>query len=420
MNTWPSLAEFMLYGTNPQGRFGTVRSKELRDTTLWLTDQYTRQVDKKDYEVHDHLGNVRTVLSDMKLNGGTQSSPQFSANLKSYNNFYPSGMIEPDKTFSSDEYRYSFNGKEVDKEVNGNGNIYDYGFRVYNPRLARFLSMDPLTRSFPELTPYQFSSNTPIWAIDLDGLEATINCYTVINQEEGEVRFLRKIDNISERFDAKSSSGLTQYNNATSKPATHNDYTTEQYQYFDKDGKRLHLRRNEQGNLVAGENELIKIHRNQFGPLVHNDAYPGGNNPLTPDLDNDYRREPKSLADAAGLKHDKGYDKVLAKGLSGVFLNLSTFDADAELVKDCMRIQLMARLGYMDPWTGTAISEETLESSAQMILGFSLVTGGKGVVKTPGVALGYINKAVQDLRKEFKDFNNQLERDIRRALSLPE
>lgn len=34
------------------------------------------------------------------------------------------------------------------------------------------LSVDPLTKSFPMLTPYQFASNTPIMAIDLDGLEA--------------------------------------------------------------------------------------------------------------------------------------------------------------------------------------------------------------------------------------------------------
>ena len=31
--------------------------------------------------------------------------------------------------------------------------------------------MDPLRRQYPELTPYQFASNTPIQAIDLDGLE---------------------------------------------------------------------------------------------------------------------------------------------------------------------------------------------------------------------------------------------------------
>jgi RHS repeat-associated protein len=69
---------------------------------------------------------------------------------------------------------YGFNGKEKDSEWNGGGGIYDYGFRIYDPRLGRFLSVDPLTKSYPELTPYQFASNTPIAAIDLDGLEAVI------------------------------------------------------------------------------------------------------------------------------------------------------------------------------------------------------------------------------------------------------
>jgi hypothetical protein len=44
--------------------------------------------------------------------------------------------------------------------------------RIYDPRLGRFLSVDPLATKYPELTPYQFASNTPIRAIDLDGLEA--------------------------------------------------------------------------------------------------------------------------------------------------------------------------------------------------------------------------------------------------------
>ena len=35
----------------------------------------------------------------------------------------------------------------------------------------RFLSTDPLTKSFPMLTPYQYASNRPIDGIDLDGLE---------------------------------------------------------------------------------------------------------------------------------------------------------------------------------------------------------------------------------------------------------
>ena len=39
---------------------------------------------------------------------------------------------------------------------------------------SRFLSVDPIGRKYPELTPYQFASNTPIQAIDLDGLEANV------------------------------------------------------------------------------------------------------------------------------------------------------------------------------------------------------------------------------------------------------
>ena len=37
--------------------------------------------------------------------------------------------------------------------------------------------MDPIAKEYSELTPYQFASNTPIRAVDLDGLEAAIISY---------------------------------------------------------------------------------------------------------------------------------------------------------------------------------------------------------------------------------------------------
>ena len=52
--------------------------------------------------------------------------------------------------------------------------VQDYGARLYNPAIGKFLSIDPISKKYPELTPYQFASNTPIQAIDLDGLEASI------------------------------------------------------------------------------------------------------------------------------------------------------------------------------------------------------------------------------------------------------
>ena len=87
----------------------------------------------------------------------------------------PFGMVLEGRIWNVEsEYRYGFNGKEQDAETYGEGNIYDYGFRIYNPRLGKFLSVDPLAKSFPMLSTYQFASNSPIIAIDLDGLESVV------------------------------------------------------------------------------------------------------------------------------------------------------------------------------------------------------------------------------------------------------
>jgi len=86
-------------------------------------------------------------------------------------NLHSFGMLMKDRTFSSGDYRFSFNGKEKTDEISGEGNVYDYGFRIYNSGLGRFLSVDPLFQSYPWYTPYQFAGNNPIANIDLDGLE---------------------------------------------------------------------------------------------------------------------------------------------------------------------------------------------------------------------------------------------------------
>ena len=75
----------------------------------------------------------------------------------------------------SRDYRFGFNGKENDNEIIGTGRWQDYGERMYRTELGRFFSPDPIIvygKKYPELSTYQFASNTPIQAIDLDGLEA--------------------------------------------------------------------------------------------------------------------------------------------------------------------------------------------------------------------------------------------------------
>ena len=85
----------------------------------------------------------------------------------------------------ANSYRYGFNGKEKDIEgMGGGGSTYDYGFRIYNPQIARFLSTDPLTAGFPWYTPYQYAGNKPIWAIDLDGLEDVVTTEPPVPEDE--------------------------------------------------------------------------------------------------------------------------------------------------------------------------------------------------------------------------------------------
>jgi len=47
--------------------------------------------------------------------------------------------------------------------------------RIYDPRIGKFLSVDPITAKYPMLTPFQFSSNSPIANVDLDGLEGSMS-----------------------------------------------------------------------------------------------------------------------------------------------------------------------------------------------------------------------------------------------------
>lgn len=102
----------------------------------------------------------------------------------------------PGRKFSAiGKYRFGFNGKEMDNDVKGEGNQQDYGMRIYDPRLGRFLSVDPITKGYPMLTPYQFASNSPVEGIDLDGKEYLSSKVARIEVQAG--RVLLKMSNMS-------------------------------------------------------------------------------------------------------------------------------------------------------------------------------------------------------------------------------
>ncbi|MBU0488928.1 MAG: RHS repeat-associated core domain-containing protein [Bacteroidetes bacterium] len=67
-------------------------------------------------------------------------------------------------------YMYGYNGKEKINEVTGlNGSHLDFGARIYDSRLGRWLSVDPLFSQTPGESSYVFVGNNPVAYIDPDG-----------------------------------------------------------------------------------------------------------------------------------------------------------------------------------------------------------------------------------------------------------
>ncbi|MGP8216883.1 MAG: RHS repeat-associated core domain-containing protein [Bacteroidia bacterium] len=174
-----AITERDVYGT---GRIGTENSEIelIGSPPVSQIDTFSRYLGEKNYELDNHLGNVLATVSDRKIprpNSAGDSIAYYEVDIVSANDYYPFGMLEPGRNFNSPSYKYGFNRKLKDDETYGNGDEYDYGERIYDPRLGRFMTVDPLAKTYAMLSTYQFASNTPISAIDLMGLEAQIASY---------------------------------------------------------------------------------------------------------------------------------------------------------------------------------------------------------------------------------------------------
>ncbi|WP_324691642.1 RHS repeat domain-containing protein [Flavobacterium cheonhonense] len=95
--------------------------------------------------------------------------------------YTPFGSLVPNRHRSTDDYRYGFQGQEKDDELKGEGNSLNYTFRMHDPRVGRFFTIDPLFRDYPQYTPYSFSGNKVINAVEIEGLEEQV----IVNNTNG-------------------------------------------------------------------------------------------------------------------------------------------------------------------------------------------------------------------------------------------
>ena len=83
-------------------------------------------------------------------------------------------MLLPNRHGNSSDYRYGFQGQEMDNEIKGEGNSLNFKYRMHDPRVGRFFAIDPLFKKYAHNSPYNFSENRVIDAVELEGLEKKI------------------------------------------------------------------------------------------------------------------------------------------------------------------------------------------------------------------------------------------------------
>lgn len=172
---WGAMAPYMQQGIQEYMHGLTMTHQQSRYKHSYTKAKHDLFRDQKVYELTNHLGNVLTTVSDRKTVVLNQDNNRLmvDAEVLSATDFYPGGMIMPDRhyTYSDTTYRYKHQGQESDNEIAGLGVDYFYKFRMSDSRLVRFWSVDPLYGKYPYYSNYQFSGNKLINSVELEGLE---------------------------------------------------------------------------------------------------------------------------------------------------------------------------------------------------------------------------------------------------------
>jgi RHS repeat-associated protein len=104
-------------------------------------------------------------------NGSGPAVSSYRVGIRTCSDYSPFGLELDGRTVSNYGYRFGYQGSEKDDEFKGNGNSYTTDFRQLDPRLGRWLSVDPLSFKFPWQSTYIAFDNNPILLVDRLGSE---------------------------------------------------------------------------------------------------------------------------------------------------------------------------------------------------------------------------------------------------------
>ena len=112
-----------------------------------------------EYDIKDHLGNVRLVIK--KNTNGTNTTVVLQEN-----HYYAFGLQMSGMCSNSAANDYLYNGKEKQEQTGW----YNYGFRQLDAVLGRWHVIDAMAESFASMSPYVYGLDNPINVIDVMGL----------------------------------------------------------------------------------------------------------------------------------------------------------------------------------------------------------------------------------------------------------
>lgn len=120
------------------------------------------------FEVTDHLGSVRAIVTGAKVSDGAGG---LKANIVTLTDYYAFGSATSRKFTSTVEGSqiYGFHGMKRDNQLDDDDD-YTTEYRQYDSDLGRWLSPDPLMSEFADVTPYNFCHNDPVNTTDRSGL----------------------------------------------------------------------------------------------------------------------------------------------------------------------------------------------------------------------------------------------------------
>ncbi len=120
------------------------------------------------YQFKDHLGNIRLSYKDADKDGTITTSE-----IVEVKDYYPFGMQlnygadHPNSRVNGRKHNYGFNGVEL--EENLGLDLYEMDLRKYDPAIARFNGIDPVTHY--EFSTYNAFDNNPVFWSDPSGAD---------------------------------------------------------------------------------------------------------------------------------------------------------------------------------------------------------------------------------------------------------